>query len=69
MEGLMRAGIGLISAIPLLFALTYYIFDFGLWSTLFMPLLYIVCGIPLNVMLIIAFYSWGMTWQFRSSAQ
>ena len=96
LEGLIRAGIGLISVIPLLFALTYYIFDFGLWkkacltaltmahlalflpfqillhalvlekSTLFMPLLYIVFGIPLDVMLIIAFYSWGMTWTFRS---
>lgn len=98
LEGLIRAGIGLISIIPLLFALTYYIFDFGLWkkacltaltmghlalflpfqillhalvlqkSTLFMPLLYIVFGIPLDVMLIIAFYSWGMTWAFRSAA-
>jgi len=98
LEGMIRAGIGLISVIPLLFALTYYIFDFGLWrkacltaltmghlalflpfqillhalvlqkSTLFMPLLYIVFGIPLDVMLIIAFYSWGMTWPFRSVA-
>jgi hypothetical protein len=95
MEGLVIAEIGLISVIPLLFALTYYIFDFGLWkkacltaltmahlalflpfqillqalvlqkSTLFMPVLYIVFGVPLNVMLIIAFYSWAMTWPFR----
>jgi hypothetical protein len=99
LEGLIRAGIGLISVVPLLFALTYYIFDFGLWkkacltaltmghlalflpfqilvhalvlqrSTLFMPVLYIIFGIPLDVMLIIAFYSWGMTWRFRSAAQ
>jgi hypothetical protein len=98
LEGLVTAGIGLISVIPLLFALTYYIFDFGLWkkacltaltmghvalflpfqillhalvlqkSMLFMPLLYIVFGIPLDVMLIIAFYSWGMTWPFRPVA-
>ena len=34
-------------------------------SVLFMPLLYIVFGMPLDVMLIIAVYSWGMTWSFR----
>lgn len=95
MEALVNSGIGLITVIPLLFALTYYIFDFGLWkkallttlamthlvlflpfqvvlqalvlqrTVLFMPLLYIVFGMPLNVLLIIAFYSWGMTWRFR----
>lgn len=99
MEGLVNSGIGLISIIPLLYALTYYIFDFGLWkkasltaltmvhlalflpfqilaqalvlqkSTLFMPLLYIVFGVPMDVMLIIAFYSWGMTWTFRPRPQ
>ena len=36
-------------------------------SVLFMPLLYIVFGMPLDVMVIIAFYSWGMTWSFRSA--
>lgn len=96
MEALIESGIGLITVIPLLFALTYYIFDFGLWkkvlltaltmthltlflpfqvalqalvlqrTVLFMPLLYIVFGMPLNVLLIIAFYSWGMTWPFRA---
>jgi hypothetical protein len=30
MQGLVAAGIALISAVPLLFGLTYYIFDFGL---------------------------------------
>jgi hypothetical protein len=95
MEALVNSGIGLITVIPLLFALTYYIFDFGLWkkalltaltmthltvflpfqvvlqalvlqkTILFMPVLYIVFGMPLNVLLIIAFYSWGMTWSFR----
>jgi hypothetical protein len=99
LEGLMNAGIGLISIIPLLFAFTFYIFDFGLWkkacltaitmthlalflpfqilvqglilqtSILYLPLLYIVFGVPLDVMLIIGFYSWGMTWEFRSRPQ
>jgi hypothetical protein len=35
-------------------------------SVLFMPVLYIVFGMPLDVLLIIAFYSWGMTWSFRA---
>ena len=95
MEALMNSGIGLITVVPALFALTYYIFEFGLWkkalltaitmthltlflpfqvvlqalllqkTILFMPVLYIVFGMPLNVLLIIAFYSWGMTWSFR----
>jgi hypothetical protein len=34
-------------------------------TVLFMPLLYIIFGMPVSVLLIIAFYSWGMTWQFR----
>ena len=97
MEALINSGIGLISVVPLLFGLTYYIFDFGIWkkalltamtmthlalflplqillqalilqhSVLFMPLLYIVFGLALDVAIIIAFYSWGMTWSFRSS--
>lgn len=97
LEGLVVSGIGLISTVPLLFALTHYIFDFGLprkafltaitmahltlflpfqvllqalilqKTVLFMPLLYIIFGMPLDILLIIAFYSWGMTWSFRSA--
>ena len=36
-------------------------------TTMFMPLLYIVFGMPLDIMVIIALYSWGMTWSFRSA--
>lgn len=32
-------------------------------SVLFMPLLYVVFGMPLDVLLVISFYSFGMTWQ------
>ena len=35
-------------------------------SVLFMPVLYIIFGMPVDVMLVIGFYSWGMTWSFRS---
>ena len=99
MEALVASGIGLISVVPLLFGLTYYIFDFGLLrkaaltaltmthlaiflpfqvlaqaivlqkTVLFMPVLYIVCGMPVDVLLIIAFYSWGMTWSFRRAGK
>jgi hypothetical protein len=97
MQGLVTAGIALISTVPLLFGLTYYIFDFGLLkksfltaitmahlalflplqvllqalflqrTVLFMPVLYIIFGMPVNILIIIAFYSWGMTWFFRSA--
>jgi hypothetical protein len=99
MEGLVTAGIALISTVPLLFGLTYYIFDFGLLkkalltaitmihlalflplqvllqalflqrTVLFMPVLYIIFGMPINILVIIAFYSWGMTWRFRSAPE
>ena len=97
MEALVTANMGLISVIPLLYAFTYYIFDFGLTkkafltlitmghlilflpfqvllqalvlqqTVLFMPVLYIIFGMPLEVLFIIAFYSWGMTWSFRKA--
>jgi hypothetical protein len=96
LAGFVTSGIGLISLVPLIFGLTYYIFDFGLprkalltsitmahlalflpfqcllqalvlqKTVLFMPVLYIVFGMPVDVMLMIGFYSWGMTWSFRS---
>jgi len=99
MEGLVTAGIALISTVPLLFGLTYYIFDFGLLkkalltaiamthlalflplqvllqalllqkTVLFMPVLYIIFGMPVNILMLIAFYSWGMTWRFRSAKE
>jgi hypothetical protein len=31
-------------------------------SVLFMPILYIVFGLPVNILIILAFYSWGMSW-------
>lgn len=92
MEGLVTYGIALISIVPVLFGLTYYIFRFRLIrkaaltamtmahlsvffplqimaqavvlekSVLFMPVLYIVFGLPVDVMIILAFYSWGMSW-------
>jgi hypothetical protein len=95
-EGLVSYGLTLMSFIPIVFGLTYYIFDFGLirktlltfltmihmclfvplqvllqaiilhQSILFMPVLYIVFGLPVDVLMVIAFYSWGMSWQAKS---
>jgi hypothetical protein len=97
LEGLVTASLGLISVIPALFALTYYIFDFGLLkktaltfvtmsylvvfipfqvllqalvlqkSLLFMPVLYIIFTVPVDILIIISFYSWAMTWSFRQT--
>jgi hypothetical protein len=99
LAGFVTSGIGLISLVPLIFGLTYYIFDFGLpkkalltsitmahlallfpfqcllqvlvlqKTVLFMPVLYIVFGMPVDVMLVIGFYSWGMSWSFRWEGQ
>jgi hypothetical protein len=97
MEGLVMAGLALISTVPLLYGLTYYIFDFGLLkkafltaitmthltlflplqillqalflqkTVMFMPVLYIIFGMPVDILIIVALYSWGMTWSFRSA--
>lgn len=32
-------------------------------SLLFLPLMFFVVGLPLNVLVFIAFYSWGMSWR------
>jgi hypothetical protein len=99
MEGLTGYAIALISFVPILFGLTYYIFDFGLFkkalltvmtmthlslffplqillqaallakSVLFMPLLYIVFGLPVDVLIILAFYSWGMSWSTKTQTE
>jgi hypothetical protein len=99
MEGLTGYALALISFVPALFGLTYYIFDFGIArkalltamtmghlslfvplqillqaivlqkSVLFMPVLFIVFGLPVNVLVILAFYSWGMSWKFKSQPE
>ncbi len=96
LEGLANYGLALISFVPIVFGLTYYIFNFGLIrkslltamtmlhlclffplqvllqaivlqkTVLFMPVLYIVFGMPLDVMIVVAFYSWGMSWPAKS---
>jgi hypothetical protein len=97
MKGFVTSGVALISIVPLLFGLAYYIFPFGLLkkvfltavtmthlalflplqvllqalllqkTVLFMPVLYIIFGMPVNILITVAFYSWGMTWFFKSA--
>ncbi len=47
--------------IPMQFMAQAYIMYHG--SLLFMPLLFLVFGLPLNVLVFISFYSWGMSWR------
>lgn len=96
--GMMLAGYVLIGFIPLLFGLTYYVFDFGVLkkvaltlvvmlhltvfipvqyllqgyvihelSLLYLPLSFFLLGLPLDVLLVIAFYGWGMSWEPRAA--
>lgn len=37
-------------------------------SILFMPVLYLVLGMPLDILIIVAIYAWGMTWEFKKVA-
>jgi hypothetical protein len=99
LEGLVSYRIALISAVPALFGLSYYIFKFGLIkkialttltmsylslflpvqillqamvlekSVLYMPILYIVFGLPVDILIIVAFYSWGMSWPAEQSVR
>ena len=95
LQGLMLSSIAIVTVVPAVLGLTYYIFDFGIWrkaaltlltmsylvvfipvqvlfqafflqkTVMYMPILYIIFGMPADVLLIVAFYSWGMTWSFR----
>lgn len=53
----------LVVFIPLQLMLQLYL----LWhlSSLFMPLMFLVFGVPLQILLLITFYGWGMTWHRR----
>lgn len=94
--GMMVAGLVLITLIPVLFAFTYYIFDFKLWqklsitllvmlylclfipfqyllhayliheaSLVFLPVLFFIFGLPLDILAVIALYAWAMSWQVK----
>ncbi len=47
--------------IPLQYVLHAYLLAH--FSLLFLPLLFFVFGLPLNTLIVIAFYSWGFSWK------
>jgi hypothetical protein len=54
MQGLVTAGIALISSVPLLFGLTFYIFDFGLLKKAFLTaitMMHLALFLPLQVLM------------------
>ena len=53
--------IHLIVLIPMQYVLHAWVMYHA--SLLFLPLLFFVAGIPLNVLVFIAFYSWGFSWK------
>ena len=57
--------------LAVLIPLQYLIHSFLIYhgSLLFMPVLYLVFGLPLDIMSLIAFYAWGMSWQSRGLPQ
>ncbi|HEX8552242.1 MAG TPA: hypothetical protein VF681_11895 [Abditibacteriaceae bacterium] len=50
--------------VPLQYLIHAYLIYNG--SLLFMPVLYLVFGLSLDVMTFVAFYAWGMSWQSRN---
>jgi hypothetical protein len=34
-------------------------------SLLFMPVLFLLFGMPLQILVVVSFYSWGMSWRTR----
>jgi len=93
-HGMLLASLALLTILPLMLALIYYVFDFTLLrkagltllvlahlalfaplqyltqalvlhhgSLLMMPLMFLAFGLPLDVMIFIAFYGWGMSWK------
>ncbi len=97
--GMMLAGYVLIGLVPIVFGLTYYVFDFGIvkkllltaivmlhlavfiplqyllqgylvhqLSFLFLPVMFFLFGLPVDILILIAFYGWGMSWEPRTTA-
>jgi hypothetical protein len=93
-HGMLLTSLALLTIVPPMLALVYYVFDFTIlrkaWLTLLvlahlalfcplqylahavvlhrgslltMPLLFLAFGLPLDVMIFVAFYGWGMSWK------
>ena len=93
---MMLAGMAFIAIVPIVYGLTYFIFDISLlkklaltlmtmlylglviplqyfaqlylihnYSLLYMPILFLMFGLMIDVFLLIAFYAWAMSWGGR----
>jgi cellulose synthase/poly-beta-1,6-N-acetylglucosamine synthase-like glycosyltransferase len=100
MADMLASSLALITLMPALLGLTFYLFNVGVTrkllltatlmgylcvvvpfqylgqayllhhcSLLFMPVCYLVFGLPLDVLFITAFYGWGMSWPERRQAE
>ncbi|MBI5612155.1 MAG: hypothetical protein HY942_03665 [Gammaproteobacteria bacterium] len=56
----------LIVLVPLQYLTQAYILHHS--SLMFMPVLFVIFGLPLDIMVFIALYAWGMTWKQRRSS-
>ena len=94
---MMMAGMAFIALVPIVFALTYFIFDISIFkkialtsaamlylgiliplqyfahvylihefSLLYMPILFLMFGLMIDVFLLVAFYTWGMSWSGKT---
>ena len=52
--------------IPMQYLLQAYLLHH--FSLLFMPILFFLLGLPLDILILIAFYSWGMSWKGRNES-
>jgi hypothetical protein len=90
-------GLAILALVPVIFGLTYFVFDFGItrkllivvmtithlivfiplqylvhaalvntFSLLFLPVLFMIFGVLLDVSILIAMYGWGMSWRDRA---
>lgn len=94
--GLLAAGVTVIGLVPIVLAMTHWLFDFGLGRKLglavgvmaylyvlipfkyalhaiilhvggmiYLPILFILFGLPIEVLVFIALFGWGMSWKGR----
>jgi hypothetical protein len=52
--------------IPMQYLLQVYLLHH--FSLLFMPIMFFLLGLPLDILIVIAFYSWGMSWKGRDES-
>lgn len=98
-SGLLAAGVTVIALVPIVLALTHWLFDFSVGKKvglavgvmaylyvliplkyalhavilhvggmIYLPILFVLFGLPIEVMIFVAFYGWGMSWKGRKGS-